>query len=436
VRRSRAGRPPTRTTTTWTPTLTTRTPTSTPTTRASSAELALCLDPVAAGEFLADHWEQQPLVVPREEPGRFDHLLSTADVERLLCSTGLRYPAFRLVKAGEQLDVRGYTVDLPWRPVPFTGVADVERVAAEFEAGATVVLQALHLNWQPLARFCRALERELGHPVQANAYYTPRRSQGLGVHHDTHDVFVLQVAGEKRWLVYDPVLELPLRDQRYSADLGGPGEPVHDVTLGSGDTLYLPRGWLHEALTSESDSLHLTIGVNVYTWLDAFKAAIEDCADELPFRRSVGTDGRPEELLDLLENRLAPEDVAQRMRERFVRGRRPILDGQLGQLRALDDLTPETPVERRASVIADLREENGLTVLEFEGKRVAFPAQAQAEVAFAATADGTFSASELPGGLDDEGRLVLLRRLVREGFLRLTNPSGSDGPSPRSDGAA
>ncbi len=63
----------------------------------------------------------------------------------------------------------------------------------------------------------------LGHPAQVNAYYTPRAAQGLPVHHDTHDVFVLQVAGEKRWLVYEPALELPLRNQKYSAELGEPG---------------------------------------------------------------------------------------------------------------------------------------------------------------------------------------------------------------------
>ena len=40
-------------------------------------------------------------VVPRDEPGRFDDLLSEADVERLVCSTAIRYPGFRLVPRGE-----------------------------------------------------------------------------------------------------------------------------------------------------------------------------------------------------------------------------------------------------------------------------------------------------------------------------------------------
>lgn len=252
--------------------------------------------------------------------------------------------------------------------------------------------------------------------MQANAYWTPRGSQGLPVHHDTHDVFVLQVAGEKRWLVYEPVLELPLRDQRYrAAEHGGPGPAVLDLTLRAGDTLYLPRGWLHEALTSATDSLHLTVGVNAYSWLDALKAALEACADDVEFRRSVPADGVPTvDLLARLAERLGPERVAARRRDRFVSGRRPILDGQLSALRALDRLTLDTPVERRPTVLFAL---DGAT-LRFEGRTVEFPADLAPELEWLAAADGPLRAAELPGGLDDESRLVLVRRLVREGFLR------------------
>ncbi len=269
------------------PTLTRTTPTRTPTARTLRA-LARSVEPVEPGRFLEDYWERRPLLVPRNEDGRFDDLLSQAEAERLVSSTGLRYPAIRLVKEGEKIPVSGYTRDgFRGARRGFTATANVERIAAEFERGATVVIQALHLHHLPVAEFCRALEADLGHPVQANAYYTPRSAQGLPVHHDTHDVFCLQVAGEKRWLVYEPALELPLQDQRYSEELGEPGEPVLDVTLTPGDTLYLPRGWLHEALTSDADSLHITVGVKVYTWLDAVRAALEETArgGRLPAKR-------------------------------------------------------------------------------------------------------------------------------------------------------
>ena len=384
----------------------TRTATTPIRTTPSVAALARAIEPHDAEHFLGEHWEQKPLVVPREEEGRFDDLLSVRDVERLITETGIRTPGFRLVKAGAT--VSGYTTDLAWRPAAFTGVADVPRVLEEFEAGATIVLQGLHHLWLPLARYCRHLESYLGHPVQANAYYTPRGSQGLPVHHDTHEVISLQVAGEKRWLVYEPVLDLPLKNQRYESALGAPGDPVLDVTLHAGDTMYLPRGWLHQALTSDFDSLHITVGVNVRRWIDEARAELDVQEDDIAFRRTIDDDQPPE--LPSLD----ADEVRDRVRKRFVRTRRPILDGQLSELRALHQLGLDTELERRDTVIADLHG----TTLSFEGRDLRFPERLTEELAFLVLTDSPFRASDLPGSLDDAGRLVLLRRLVREGFLR------------------
>jgi lysine-specific demethylase/histidyl-hydroxylase NO66 len=253
--------------------------------------------------------------------------------------------------------------------------------------------------------------------VQANAYSTPASSQGFGVHHDTHDVLVLQVAGRKRWRLYEPLLELPLKTQRWSAQLGDPGDPVDDVTLAAGDTLYLPRGWPHEAVAADADSLHVTVGLHPPTRIDALRDALADCADDVEFRRALDAGGElPPELLERLAARLRPDAVTRRARRRFVDSRRPILDGQLAQLRALDALELATPLRRRPTVICDLEETAAGVTLRFEGKAVAFPPQAAAAVAFAHAAGGPFCAAELPGPLDEAGRLVLVRRLVREGF--------------------
>jgi lysine-specific demethylase/histidyl-hydroxylase NO66 len=400
----------------------TRTP-ARPTPAPSAARaLGRAVEPVSVETFLDDHWERLPLVVERGGRSGFEDLLSEADVERLVTSGGLRHPAFRLAKAGERLRLRDYSTDISWRPEPFAKTADAEAIAAAFADGATIIVQGMHHWWPALSRFCRELEAELGHPAQANAYYTPRDSQGLPVHHDTHDVFVLQVAGEKRWLVYEPVLELPLRDQRYDSALGTPGEPVHDVVLRAGDTMYLPRGWLHQAVTSETDSLHLTIGVNVYPWIEAVRAALAECADDVEFRRSVPADGEGgRDLLDALAERLDPEAVAARTAGRFVDGRRPILDGQLAQLRALEEIDTGTRVERRPTVLALFEFGDGRVRLRFHGKTVSFPSRAAGEVEHLAFADAPTAIGDLPGSLDEDGRLVLVRRLVREGFLVLTD---------------
>ena len=257
--------------------------------------------------------------------------------------------------------------------------------------------------------------------MQANAYYTPASAQGFKVHHDTHDVLCLQVEGEKRWLVYAPVLELPLTSQKYSSDLGEPGEPVMDITMRAGDTLYLPRGWLHQAMTSDTTSLHLTVGINVATWRDAVRAAIDEAAKEdVVFRRGVAADGAaPEGLFEALADRLTPEAVARRQRRSFVEGRRTIRADAFGQLRALEVLDSDTELERRETVIADLDVDGPEARLSFEGRKLSLPARVAAELEYLLRADGPFTAADLPGRLDEESRLVLVRRLVREGLLRI-----------------
>jgi hypothetical protein len=60
--------------------------------------------------------------------------------------------------------------------------------------------------------------------------------------------------------------------------------------------------------------------------------------------------------------------------------------------------------------------------LVFEGKEVRVPAKAAAALHAIYAADGPFAAADLPGPVDVAGRTVLVRRLVREGFLRVIAP--------------
>lgn len=336
-------------------------------------------------------------------------------MERLVTTGALRYPDFRLVQAGARIEPSEYTVEVPSQPQPFTGVALVDRVVERWRRGATIVAERLSHHWPPLAALCGELELELGQDAGANAYLTPRDSQGLPLHHDTHDVFVLQVAGEKRWRIYEPVLELPLPYQRYTPFLGAPGEPALDVTLRPGDSLYLPRGFLHEALTSESDSLHVTIGVSVYTWLDAVQDAVASLGVDVELRREVPPDGAmTADLVGRIADALRPEAVAEAKRRHFVADRRPVLDGQLSQLRALDALGPDTLVARRPGASGELAD-GGLVFL---GRMLPLAPAERAAVAPVVDAREPFAVRDLVG-LDPETQSALARRLVEAGFLRV-----------------
>src|ERR671913_1917549 len=193
-------------------------------------------------------------------PVPFDDLLSLGDVDRAISGSGLRHPALRLVRDGRALDPATFTRPARTGATRYADLVDPGRVLDRFADGATIVLQSLHRWWPPVARFCRGLELALGHPLQANAYLTPPGAAGLAPHHDTHDVFVLQVAGTKHWVMREPVLDAPL-DRHVSDHAACAARPVLlEADLAPGDAMYIPRGVVHSAAAQERLSLHLTVG--------------------------------------------------------------------------------------------------------------------------------------------------------------------------------
>jgi lysine-specific demethylase/histidyl-hydroxylase NO66 len=222
-------------------------------------------------QFASQYWGQQPLLSPAGDlpAGRFSELLDADAIDELVSERGLRTPFLRVAKNGATLTDRAFTAP----GGVGAGIADQvsdDKLVRLFADGSTLVLQALHRVLPPILEFCQQLAAELGHPVQANAYVTPSQNQGFSAHYDVHDVFVLQIEGEKRWLIHPPVLESPLRDQPWAdrkaqVEKRAQEPPLIDAVLRPGDCLYLPRGYLHAATALGGVSTHLTLGIHVWT---------------------------------------------------------------------------------------------------------------------------------------------------------------------------
>ena len=131
------------------------------------------------------------------------------------------------------------------------------------------------------------------------------------------------------------------------------------MVLSPGDALYLPRGWLHSAEAQGESSLHLTIGILTYNWNELLREVVELATEEAWFREGlpVGFATDPDALAASLGERVAElrrfldkvelGPVANRAPRRFWSNRPPLLDGQLRQLLALDELKDATVVRRR-----------------------------------------------------------------------------------------
>jgi hypothetical protein len=219
--------------------------------------------------FADDVWGRAPLLSAADALPGMPHGFTREAVDELLADRALRTPFLRMAQDGTTVAEAEFTLGGGVGAAVPDQVSE-DRVLRLFAGGATIVLQGLHRAWRPVGDVARALAEDLGHPVQVNAYVTPPQNRGFDDHYDVHDVFVVQVDGEKHWRVRPPVLEAPLRtepwtDRRDDVRAAAAAEPVVDAVLRPGDVLYLPRGWLHSATALGGTSIHLTFGVHVWT---------------------------------------------------------------------------------------------------------------------------------------------------------------------------
>lgn len=395
--------------------------------------LARCIG-LTLDEFAAEYWSRQPRYVRLLDHESFADLFSADAVDELVSRRGLRTPFLRMAKDGTVISERTFTRSGGTGATIGDQVAD-DLVLGQLADGATLVLQALHRSWPPLVEFGSALAAQLGHPVQINAYVTPPRNQGFAAHYDTHDVFVLQIAGTKRWVIHEPVIEHPLPDQpwdqRKSAVSRRAREsPVIDQLLAPGDALYLPRGYLHAATAHSELSIHLTVGIHPITGFRLAEALVQALRDDPQLRRSlpVGVDLSDPDLLaeHLREVAAQLTDAAARVDDRrhavavavaadLTANTRPAPLAPLAQLAAGRTLDRRTPVRQRPGLRRTIQTTAGPVVLRALGKTISMPAVM--ESALLVLLDGQVHAPDDLPGLDDDERLVLVRRLLREGVV-------------------
>ncbi|SNY41791.1 cupin domain-containing protein [Paractinoplanes atraurantiacus] len=387
-------------------------------------------------KFAAGYWGRAPLLSRAAElagPDGFADLLSPAAVDELLSRRGLRTPFLRVAQRGTVLPAGRFTGGGGAGAEIGDQVID-DKVMRLYAEGATLVLQGLHRLWPPLIDYSRRLGAELRRPLQVNAYLTPPQSQGFSTHYDTHDVFVLQVDGTKRWRLHEPVLADPLEKQAWGgrADEVGAtaeGEPAFDILLEPGDALYLPRGWLHSAEAQGARSLHLTIGVRAMTRYAMVEELLGLALDDARLRATLpyGVDvSDPEaiepELTETIEalrdwlSTVEPGRVAERLRSRDWPSARPEPVSPLAQLDFAAGLGPGDEIRAREGLRWQLAGDGAEhVVLRLIGRTMRFPAYCEPALRLALGGE-PIRVGDLP--LEDGAdRLVLARRLLNEALV-------------------
>ena len=343
------------------------------------------------------------------DAGRLSGLLTLDAADQLLTSSAIRTPAVRLARDGAVLPESAYTRGATLAGKPLTGLVDGRKALALFGDGATVVFQGLHRYWAPIGDLIASLELELGHPCQANAYLTPPGAQGFAVHSDSHDVFVFQTHGSKRWEIHTE-------------------DGVDDVLMLPGMSVYLPTGTPHAARAQEEVSLHVTIGINQLTWRGLVERALRPLLDgvddgHLPAGYLEDTTeltaGLVARLTGLAEavRRVDVDAATAREVDRFLTSRNPRLRGGLTDVLALQHLDDATQLRRRPGHPCVLRNAGERLVVLLGDRSLEMPAWVRGAMEVVRSQDELRPADLAAAGLDESSRLVLCQRLVREGLL-------------------
>ena len=236
--------------------------------------LAMFLGSLARHEFISEYWGRRFWQSSSQE--LLDRqLFGLRDLVALVAFLRPCDGRIRLVEDGTQVWKGGLQQE---------GV--FSQVTDALGHGMTVVLERLDLYWPPVVELCGDLAVALGCPVHANAYLTPGGAGGLDPHYDTHDVFVLQLEGEKSWTLGQIVQWLPT-EQTASGRVTEMGDETH-LTIRPGGVFYLPRGMAHRARSEAGHSLHLTIGCIPNTYGDELARLVASAAHQAPeLRRSL-----------------------------------------------------------------------------------------------------------------------------------------------------
>jgi ribosomal protein L16 Arg81 hydroxylase len=391
-------------------------------------DLAQLLSPTTREIFFDAYWEKKPLHSGRADPQFYQHLITIADLERMIASPEARYPAIQLSRGGAYFPPEAFTEEARFGTDVFSGVPNLQRINAEYRAGATVVMPALHRTWNPLAQLCARIESELNHVAHANAYLTPGNTSGFTPHYDTHEVLVLQIAGEKRWRIYAPPIHLPHRKQPFNP-LGYslPAKPSMEIDLAPGDLLYLPRGYIHTTNTSGTRSAHITVGIAVYTWIDLAGELLQSAMGSPKFRRalppgfaradaSLGLKAELAALLDDLRNSANTDQLIAAFLARLKSNDTAARGAFNSDVVVVQpDTRLEAPDPREYRLIT----QGTKVAVEYQGRRFILPADAQPALEDMGHRR-SFTAADLPESLDLDRRLALVRTLLDKGFIKIS----------------
>jgi ribosomal protein L16 Arg81 hydroxylase len=386
-------------------------------------DIKTLFDPIGIDLFLSDYFEKKPLLIKRNAPSFYNELISLKEIDDVLFSQKINAPGFRLVNS--KTDTFPDTSTFCHKG---TTIINPLKFVQGYAEGHTLAMAGFQNQHIKTRNFCFDLENLFGHPFQTNFYLTPSESKGFSPHWDSHDVIVLQISGNKIWKFYENSVELADANLKFEKDGFEAGKVIQEITLEQGDLLYIPRGLTHDAYTAESHSLHVTTGFLGYTWSQYLIESIVHLSKQdsnfrkfIPLGAIYSSDEQYKESLKLLLAQITKELESKTGLNRFESALKEkqynCCSNLLMEVMNLNNIDSNTLFSKRNKTEAYLEVKEEIVCIIFNDTLLEFPLYCEPSIAFILKTNISFKIDTIPGELDNDGKLVLVKKLVKEGLL-------------------
>jgi ribosomal protein L16 Arg81 hydroxylase len=249
------------------------------------SDLKSLVDPLEETEFLTLLRERKLTFLPGCGSRRFETLLTWEALNHLL--DGATLPAFRVLRESVSIPTNFYLKHGRVDPVALSKLLD---------QGVSLIFNRLDDYVPALQALCKNIAHDTSEKISAAAVMTSGRGGALKCHYDPEDLIILQIAGSKRWQVFNSPVVNPVGGIEVGS--APKGSPVFDQVLQSGDFLFLPAGHWHHCENGPDRSLHVNIIFAPPNGRHLLTALMSQLSSDETFRRPLTRHSSPEALAE------------------------------------------------------------------------------------------------------------------------------------------
>lgn len=380
--------------------------------------------PYIVEEFFQKHYEKDYLYISRNQPDYYDALLNTDDLDLFFQNKNIPSSHLRVANQGDDLPAYKWTH-------PNTSIANNDTLFNLFNQGNTLIINSGNKSIPKLMNYCSDLENELKIRLKTNIYITPYDAQGLASHYDRHDVFVLQTTGSKIWRLYNTPVELasqkfPFPKYKDKFELE---KPKFEVELKPGDLLYIPRGMVHNASTTNTASVHITLGLYPNYWFELVQELANLAEEKAEFRKAVPnaliSENHQQEvkqefhkLVQELMNNFNVDELLSRKFEQYIASKPSEDQNRFKDSIQVNQLNLNSVISRRENISYKIDKDNKKVYVKFYDKTLDFPLFIILSINTFFQSK-TFRVKDINGFLSNEEKIDLATKFIQEGFLKI-----------------